>query len=61
MTWLIFLSIWLGLGVLAQLIGTVYYDEWNGIKNCIIVICLGLISMLGVISDIQDEEFEKKY
>ena len=58
---LIFLCVWLGFGVIAELIGTIYYNEWNGLKNCIIIICLGLISMLGVISEIQDEEFEKRY
>ena len=59
MTWLVLLS--LGMGLIAQLIGSVYYDEWNGWGNCLIVISLGLISLLGVTSDIQDEEFEKKY
>ena len=58
---LIFLCVWLGFGVIAELIGAIYYNEWNGLKNCIIIICFGLISMLGVISEIQDEEFEKRY
>ena len=60
MTLLLILSIWFGLGLIAELIGTIYYGEWNGIWNCLIIIAFGLGSFVAVISDIQDEEFEKK-
>ncbi len=58
--WLTFLCIWLGLGIVAQLIGMCYEGKWNGLWNCLIVIGLGLFGLLAVISDIQDEEFEKR-
>jgi len=61
MTFLWILCIWLFLGVIAEIIGLVYEGEWNGIRTSIIVVLLGLIALLGVISDIQDEEFENKY
>jgi hypothetical protein len=61
MTLLWILLVWLSLGVIAEIIGLVYEGKWNGIWECVIVVALGLIALLAVIADIQDEEFENKH
>lgn len=60
MTILILLAIWIGFGILAELIGIIYYWDWNGIGNALLIIALGGIAFLGMVSEIDDEEFEKR-
>lgn len=49
---------WLLLGVFAEVIGCIADGKYNGHKNALVIICLGLISLIGVVMEIHDGEME---
>ena len=51
-TLLVILGIWLGLGLLAEIMGIVYAKHFNGIKSALILIGLGGISLVLISKDI---------
>jgi len=55
--WWIILAIWICLGIAGEVIGCLFdEDGFNGIKNCIIIILLGLISFIIIIDEIVDND-----
>ena len=51
---IVLVSVWLVLGLIAEVIGIVRTGEFNGIKNALIIIGFGLLSLLAVCMEIED-------
>ena len=53
--------IWIAIGIIAELIGVLYYKEFNGYKSAAIIVLMGLLSLLSIIGDILDEGNNTNY
>ena len=51
---IVLVSVWLVLGIIAEVIGIVRTGEFNGIKNALIITGFGLLSLLAVCMEIED-------